>query len=135
VQNDTMSECCGFNEIQSLRKRYRLILIDYHRLRELLGIDTIENLRTACHQWVEDALEIEEKAREAKWSRSIAVDYRGFTEDMKKALGHKARYPKAEGVGKEFQLKEDQVPYSPGFDTKSDTLKAENTYYWDDIAQ
>ncbi len=64
MQNDTISECCGFNEIQSPRKRYRLI--DYDRLRELLGIDTIEDLRTACHQWVENALEIEEKARETK---------------------------------------------------------------------
>ena len=54
---------------------------------------------------------------------------------MKKALGHKARYHNAEGVGTEFQLKEDQVPYSPGFDTKSDTLRAQDTYYWDDIVQ
>ncbi len=36
---------------------------------------------------------------------------------MEKALGHKARYRKAEGVGTEFQLKENQVPCSPGFDT------------------
>jgi proteic killer suppression protein len=45
-------------------------------LRELLGIDTIEDLRTACRQWVEDALEIEEKAREAKWSLNTPAEER-----------------------------------------------------------
>jgi len=131
VSHPSQWECCGYNEIQNPKKRYRLI--NYDRLMELLNIDKIDNLQLVYSQWIEDALEIENNVRETKWSRSIAVGDKTFIENMKKELGHKARYRRAMGEGTEFQLKEDQIPYNADFDTESNDLSGENRYFWNDI--
>jgi hypothetical protein len=58
----------------------------------LLNIDTKENRQMAYSQWVKDAIEKEDNIYEPEWSRSIAVGDKPFVENIKKALGPKARY-------------------------------------------
>jgi len=132
VGHPSQWEHSGYNEIQNPKKRYRLI--DYDRLITLLNMDTMNTLKTAYHQWIEDALKTENNMREAKWSRSIAVGDKEFIEKIIKELGPKARYLKAMGASTEFQLKEEQIPYPVDDDTENSSLSAENMYYWNNIA-
>jgi putative transposase len=131
VGHPSQWEYSGFNEIQNPKVRYRLI--DYDRLLALLNIDTIDKLKTAYCQWIEDALKNENKVREAKWSQNIAVGDEAFIEKIKKELGPKARYRKAMGNSTEFQLKEEQIPYSVDDDIEKIGLGAENLYFWNDV--
>jgi len=44
----------GYNEIQQPKRKK--ILINYERLKELLGIDSYEHVKTVHKQWVESCL-------------------------------------------------------------------------------
>jgi putative transposase len=51
----------GYNEIQEPKRKN--VLINYDRLRELLGFDTYDKLQTAHRRWVDRSLKNSENFR------------------------------------------------------------------------
>ena len=79
----------GYNEIQSLPKRYRCI--DVSTLSELLGFVDADGLRDGLRTWVELALAKGNLARDPAWTMSIAVGQRDYLDAIGRAL--KLRHP------------------------------------------
>jgi len=65
-----------YNEIQ--KPRIKNIIIDYERLRKLLGFDSYDRVIIYHKGWVEDYLGNGKNISDEKWTRSIAVGSRGF---------------------------------------------------------
>lgn len=63
-------EFSGHNEIQNPGQRYALI--DYRRLTQLLGLQTLEELKESHNAWVEEALRSGRHVRESTWVQSVA---------------------------------------------------------------
>lgn len=119
---------CGYNEIQ--KPRSKNILIDYERLRKLLGFDSHERLIIYHKGWVEDHLGIGKNIRDEKWTKSIAVGSRGFVDRVKSILGALALGRKSIETGEAYQLRGPSIPYSAHFGVKKGTIGHENTYFW-----
>ena len=118
----------GYNEIQEPRQRYALI--DYGKLRHLLGIKSYTQLKETHRRWVESSLASRRNGRERKWTESIAVGSRHFVEDTKSKLGVKASgrvLGEAHGV---YELREPRSSYSADFGPENDALSSENAYFW-----
>ena len=109
VEHPAEWEFCGYNEIQSPRKRKGII--DFNRLTELLGFETHADLKDAHFKWVESRLQADSRKTESKWTQSIAVGSKTFIEKIKEALGFRARGRKITGTDDTFELREGQVSY------------------------
>lgn len=88
---------CGFNEIQSPLKRYRVI--DLEVLCQLTGSPTLEVLQKAHLSWVEHELQQGGWAREPRWTEPVAVGSKRFVEELHARLGHKACHRPISPVG------------------------------------
>jgi len=119
----------GYNEIQNHRERYAII--NYQRLMDLLGIQTLEDLKKSHSGWVEEALANDGYDRESQWTESVAVGGKGFIEAIKKALGFQVKGRDVIGVGESYQLREQQSAYSPLLGHEKNDLSDDNTYFWD----
>jgi len=119
---------CGYNEIQKPRRKN--ILIDYERLRKLLGLDSYDRVIAYHKRWVEDYLGNGNNIRDEKWTRSIAVGSRGFVDRVKSILGALALGRKNIEAGKSYQLREPSVPYNVYLGGKKSDIGSENTYFW-----
>ena len=122
---------CGYNEIQKPRQRYTLI--DYPKLVSLLQKRDLEDLQTSCREMVESKLSEGFQLRDSKWSKSIAVGSKAFIEATVKKLGFRAKGRKIiGGESKSYELREPAVAYGANFATGNDSLRPENTYFWND---
>jgi len=74
----------GYNEIQSLPKRYRCI--DVSSLTALLGFADVDCLREGLRGWVDQALATGHLARNPVWSESIAVGQQQYLDTIKRKL-------------------------------------------------
>lgn len=119
----------GFNEIQQMPERYRVI--DVAELSALFGIREIHSFMQSHHQWVEEALKSDSRPRQACWSDSIAVGSERFVEEIKERLGMKSRGRVVYQEQERHLLKELMAIYHTGLE--KDLLRLENTYYWDQI--
>ena len=119
---------CGYNEIQQPRSKNKLI--DYERLRTLLGFDSYDSLKTYHKGWVEDYLLNGNNIKDEKWTKSIAVGSRGFVDRVKSILGALALGRKSIEAGEAYQLREPSIPYNAYFEVKKDDIEAKNTYFW-----
>ena len=119
----------GYNEIQQPKRKK--ILINYERLKELLGFDSYEHVKTAHKQWVESCLSDGDNFRDGKWTESIAVGSEPFIQNVKVLMGGMALGRKVLETGESFQLKEVQYPYIAHFGAKKSDIGAQNTYVWD----
>jgi putative transposase len=117
VEHPSRWPFCGYNEIQ--KPRTKNILIDYERLRKLLGFDSYE-----------DYLANGKNIRDEKWTRSIAVGSRGFVDGVKSILGALALGRKTIKAGESYQLREPSIPYGGHFGVKKGNIGPENTYFW-----
>ena len=118
----------GYNEIQNPRQRYSLI--DHGRLRDLLDIKSMEELKRSYRDWVEKSVAGQGGNRESRWTESIAVGSKAFVERTKAELSIKAigrGVMEANGV---YELKEGDVSYSPDFSGENSGLRIENSYFW-----
>jgi len=61
----------ALHEIQQPKRKK--ILINYERLKELLGFDSYEQVKTAHKRWVESCLSDGDNFRDGKWRESIAA--------------------------------------------------------------
>jgi len=62
---------CGYNEIQNPRRKN--VLINYDKLRELVGVETYDQVKQYHKGWVEEYLGNGNNRREEKWTKSIAA--------------------------------------------------------------
>ena len=71
----------GYNEIQEPRKKN--ILIDYEKLRLLIGSDSYDNLKSSHRGWVEEYLGNGAESRQDEWTASIAVGSESCVEKVR----------------------------------------------------
>ena len=128
VEHPSQWPFCGYNEIQEPRKKN--ILIDYERLRKLLGFGSYDRVKTYHQRWVEDYLENGKNIKDEKWTRSIAVGSRGFVERIKSILGGLALGRKRIEAGESYQLREPSALYNVHFGVKKGDIELENAYFW-----
>ena len=119
---------CGYNEVQ--KSRNKNVLIDYERLRKLLGFDSYDRVITYHKRWAEDYLENGKNIRDEKWTKSIAVGSRGFVDRLKSILGVLTLGRKPIETGKSYQLREHSIPYGVHFGFKKGDIGPKNTYFW-----
>jgi len=81
---------CGYLELQSLVRRYRII--DSDALLKLLGFTTVIEMRDARKHWVQEALLRGHLRRDERWTKSLAVGSEEFVRRFQKDLGITARY-------------------------------------------
>jgi len=99
----------GYNEIQNPKKRYALI--DHAELIAVLGLRDLEDLIRSHAAWVDEALHEEKKARDGKWTESIAVGSKGYVESIKEELGALFVRRKVEGKDGQYELHEPPGSY------------------------
>ena len=119
----------GYNEIQQPKRKN--ILINYERLRELLGFVTYEHVKTAHKKGVDSCLSNGDNVRDGKWTESIAVGSESFIKQVKVLMGGMAMGRKTLESGESFQLREVQYPYIAHFGVKKSDIGPQNTYVWD----
>ena len=118
----------GYNEIQEPKRKN--VLIDYEKLRALLGFENYDQVKLYHKKWVDEYLGNEKNIRDEKWTRSIAVGSRGFVDRVKSILGVLALGRKTIESGESHQLREPSVPYVAHFGVKKSDIAPKNTYFW-----
>jgi len=113
IAHPTQWPFSGYNEIQNPKRKN--ILIHYEKLMELLAIDSYDLLREYHRGWVEEYLNNESNSRDDKWSKSIAVDSKGFVEKVKFLLGAMAKGRKSLKAAEGYQLRDPSAPYNAYF--------------------
>ena len=119
---------CGYHEIQNPRRKN--VLINYDKLKELVGVETYDQVKHYHKGWVEQYLGHGNNRREEKWTKSIAVGSNAFVESVKTLLGVLARGRKVREAAEAYQLREPSALYGSHFGVKNDDIGPENTYYW-----
>ena len=117
-------QTCGYNEIQSPRKRKGII--DFDRLIDLLGVETYEDLKAAHFKWVNSSLQANNRVKEDRWTQSVAVGSKTFVEKVKESLGFRARGRKIIHTDEICELRETPVAYG-----KTDGLFSGNALLWE----
>jgi len=123
VQHPMQWKFCGYNEIQSPRKRKGII--DFDRLMYLLGFENYDDLKDDHYKWVESTNQTDNCDKENKWTQSIAVGSKTFIEKMKGTLDYRARGRKIICADDTFEPREVITPFG-----NADNLDSENTYLW-----
>jgi putative transposase len=118
----------GYNEIQNQKQRYAII--NYKRLSELLGVASASLLKEKHAMWLEEAQKADRQERNRKWLQAIAVGSEEYIDSIKKELGMKVVYRKTNRVNREFELREDQIPYNADLPPQSDRLSHNNSHLW-----
>ncbi len=100
----------GYNEIQAPRRKN--VIIAYKRLYRLAGFKDFEAFQSAHQKWVQTSLEQQENRRDDRWTKSIAVGGRGFTQQVHSIMGSMAIGRKVrEGEDGHYELREHQASY------------------------
>jgi putative transposase len=75
----------GYNEIQQPKRKN--VLINYNRLRKLLGFDTYDRVQSAHRKWIDSYIANCNSVRDDKWTSSVATGSERFIQDMKEKMG------------------------------------------------
>lgn len=119
---------CGYNEIQSPRRKN--VLIDYERLQGLLGAGTYDQLRSSHKGWADEYCGSMQNGMREEWTGSIAVGSKTFVEKVKALLGFRARGRKVIESAGGYQLREDLESYNAFLVAETEDIGLENTYIW-----
>jgi len=134
VNHPSEWEFSGYNEIQNLRRK--CVLIAYDRLRALLDFSTYEGFVTAHRQWVDQSLKDRlNRERDSKWTESIAVGSKEFTETTKRQLGMRAKGRKVIDSQGICELRESEAAYLVDFAPENSDFGVNNAYFWNAIAE
>ena len=133
VTHPSMWPFCGYNDIQNPRKKN--VLINYEKLRTLLGTDSYNSMRVHYKGWIEDFLGSREILRDDKWTGSIAVGSKAFVEKLKSLLIGSVSGRKIREDEEDYQLREPSVPYKVNFRAENDDIGLENSCFWDIIVE
>ena len=88
----------------------------------LLGSGDSDRLSLSHLRWVEEALKMNEKIRESRWSESVAVGDLPFVKNVKTELGSRAFGRNIISSAGGHELREYQVSYNDHFALKNTTL-------------
>ncbi|MBN2793701.1 MAG: hypothetical protein JXQ81_14405 [Desulfuromonadales bacterium] len=94
-------------------------------LAEAVEIRSLEELATAHHEWIEDALRSEKPQREEAWTKSLAVGSAEFIVKTRQILGVRGRSRDVVPVGDSFMLRELQETYGGDFTPENRSIAAE----------
>jgi len=83
------------------------------------------------YEWVEAAIEGDQRKRQAAWSEAVAIGSEGFVERMKQEMGHKVVGRRPVQTGGACMLREPDSSYSLHFDGEKVGLRVENSVYFD----
>ncbi|MGM0680491.1 MAG: transposase [Pseudomonadota bacterium] len=119
---------CGYNEIQSPRRKN--VLIKYDTLRELVGVETYDQVKEYHQGWLDEYLRDGNNRRDEKWTKSIAVGSKGFVQSVQSLLGALARGRKVRQAAEAYQLREPSALYGDHFGVKDEAIGPKNTCYW-----
>ena len=119
---------CGYNEIQNPRRKN--VLINYDTLRQLVGVETYDQVKQHHKGWLDEYLGVGNNHRDEKWTKSIAVGSKGFVESVQSLLGAIAKGRKVREAEEAYQLREHSALYGDHFGVKKEGIGTENTYYW-----
>jgi len=126
-------EFCGYNEIQNPRRKCALIA--YERLRALLDFSTYEGFVAAHRKWIDQSLRDNlNRKRDSKWTESIAVGSKDFTENTKRQLGIIAKGRKVIDSQGICELRESESAYLVNFASENSDIDINNAYFWNAIA-
>jgi putative transposase len=89
----------GYYELQQPRERFRNQLVDWRSLLPLLGMKSLESLREARAEWAAQACRAGRLEREAKWTESVAVGSREFTDKIMQKFSIKMDWREEERGG------------------------------------
>jgi len=128
VSHPSMWPFCGYNEIQEPRRKN--VLIDYEKLRDLLGVRSYDQLKMSHKGWVDEYCGDGEKSRREEWTESIAVGSGPFIEKVKERLGFRARGRGVMQGAEGYQVREYSAPHTPLFGAEKDDIGPKNTYLW-----
>ncbi len=78
------------------------------------------------NRWMDSAMPTDNRGKEDKWTQSIAVGSKTFIEQMKEALGFRAKGRKIICADDTFELREVLAPYG-----NANNLDSGNTFLWD----
>ena len=73
--------------------------------------------------------------RENRWSEAIAVGSLAFVENVKSERGSKAMYRDVEHIDGAYALREQSEAYDGNLPSKTEPLKLENTFLWNENAE
>ncbi len=119
----------GYQEIQQLPKRYRII--DIQSLMALVGINNITILQNQYRRWVNNEIAEGHLTRDVSWSESLAVGSEDFVNQVRDLLGIKANHREIIEIGDKHILREMSARYNANFDTKNGSLSVNNQFQWD----
>ena len=128
VKHPSEWEFGGYNEIQNPRRKCALIA--YDKLQALLDFPTYRSLVSAHRQWVDQSLKDGCGGRDSKWTQSIAVGSKEFTERTKHLLGIKAKGRAVLSIGDTYEVREPEAGYRADFDLEKNDIGVENAYSW-----
>jgi putative transposase len=116
---------CGYNEIQSPRRKN--VLIKYDTLRELVGVETYDQVKEYHQGWLDEYLLDGNNRRDEKWTKSIAVGSKGFVQSVQSLLGALARGRKVRQAAEAYQLREPSALYGDHFGVKDEAIGPKST--------
>ena len=111
---------CGYHEIQNPRRKN--VLITYSTLRELVGVETYDQVKHYHKGWVKEYAGDGNNRREEKWTKSIAVGRRACVGSVKTLLGALARGRKVREAAEAYQLREPSALYGGHFRFKNEGI-------------
>ena len=121
---------CGYNEIQNGRVRDGII--NQHRLAALLDCKDLEDLKRVHNQIITETLHRDMLKRDERWTGSIAIGSRKFTERFAAELGDRLKSRAVIQIEKEdvFAVREESGAwfYSTNCEEKSIALRGDNEY-------
>jgi putative transposase len=112
----------GYYEIQQPRERFRNQLVDWRALLPLLGMKSLESLREARADWVARECRAGCFERDAKWTESVAVGSREFSEKIMGKFGRKMERKEDPGREATYPFLDGEA-LSPNFGPQKDGLK------------
>ncbi len=96
-----------------------------------LELDSVEALRIAHQEWIDEALRGESPKKEEIWSQSVAVGNPEFIQNTQAALGFRGRSRRVAANDGVYALREEQACYNPIFDLDNGLIESKNVHYWD----
>ena len=125
---------CGYNEIQHLPKRYRIIDID--SLIKLMGCTNLLDLQATHKRWLLSSLNSNDTSRQAHWTESIATGSKSFVKKVKINLGFKAKGKSVTSDRQQFQLRENVAEFGDSrlqrFNANTNFVSDfNNTFFWE----
>jgi hypothetical protein len=104
-------------------------LLNRSKLIECCEVGSEAELRASHRDWVEAALNRDDRSRRPEWTESVAVGSDAFVSGVLETLKRQGTDRKVRDCGDHYELREPEVAYSV-HGVEKDLLRAKNTYLW-----